>query len=174
MMPLEHGLALLIFIGRVGDVLSTHFVTPNMVLEMNPFARRFKRFTFATGFLLCGIPYLDVKLGVMVAVPCLLVSASNLSRAWLSRSLGEAEMEALILRAATRSTLPTAVSLAWISGFFFALTGAVLMWLSPEDDFLIWYFGIGVAAHGVIFAIHSTFFFVRIFRRVENASANAA
>ncbi len=37
---LEHGLALLIFLGRAGDVLSTLYVTPNMVLEMNPVALR--------------------------------------------------------------------------------------------------------------------------------------
>ena len=64
-MPIDHGLALLIFVGRLGDIWSTHFLTPNLVLEANPLVRRFKRSTFALGFLLCLVPYFDVNLGVM-------------------------------------------------------------------------------------------------------------
>lgn len=172
-MQIEHGIALLIFVGRTGDVLSTHFITPTMVLEANPIARRFKLPTFALGFLLCAVPYWDVPLGVMVAIPSLLVTASNLSRAWFARTLGEAEMEALILRTAARSSLKTALSLVWLSGLFFVLAAVPLWWLSSDDE-LAWYSGTGLALFGIVFAVHSSMYFVRVFRQAKGMGTNAA
>ena len=77
---LEHVLALLIFIGRAGDVLSTLFITPSMVLEANPLARRFKWPTMILGFALCALPYFDIQLAIMAAVLSFLVTASNLGK----------------------------------------------------------------------------------------------
>lgn len=172
-MPLEHGLALIIFIGRAGDVLSTHLVTPTMVLEANPIARRFKWPTFVLGFGLCAVPYYDVPLAVMVAIPSLLVTASNLTRVWMARALGESEMEALFLRTAARSSIKTALTMVWAAALFFVLAAGVLFWLSPDDD-IAWYFGLGLALYGFIFATHSSFFFVRIFRRAREGMEDAA
>jgi hypothetical protein len=164
---IEHVLALLILVGRAGDVLSTHIMTPTMVLEANPIARRFKGPTFALGFLLCAVPYYDVPLGVMVAVPSLLVSASNISRAWMARALGEREMEALVLRAAERSSLVAAITLVWIAACFYFVAAGTLIWLASDD--LVLYFGLGIGLFGFVFAFHSTLFFVQIFRRVRAA-----
>lgn len=172
-MTVENGLALLIFIGRAGDVLSTHFITPTMLLEANPIARRYKWPTFVVGFALCAVPYFDIPLAVMVAVASLLVTASNLSRAWMARTLGEAEMEALLLRTAARSSLPMALSTVWGSAVFFALAAGVLVWLSPDDDIAL-HVGLGIALYGLVFALHSSFFFVRIFRRAREKVGNAA
>ena len=165
-MPVDHGLALLIFIGRLGDAWSTHFLTPTRVLEANPIARRYKRATFALGFLLCGVPYFDVNLGVMVAVPLLLVTASNLGRAWLARVLGEREMEALYLRAASRGKLGMAVGLVWGAALFFALAASILWWLAP-DDAIAWHFAVGLALYGFLFAVHASFAFESIFRKAR-------
>lgn len=172
-MALEHAIALVIFVGRAGDVLSTHLVTPNMVLEANPIARRFKWPTFVLGFGLCAAPYIDIPLGVMVAIPSLLVTASNLSRVWMARTLGEREMEALLLRTAARSSLAMALSLVWAAAFFIVLAASILVWLSPDDDIAM-YFGLGLALYGLALAIHSSFFFVRIFRRAREVTNNAA
>ena len=169
-MPVEHGLAILILIGRLGDVLSTHFVTPTMALEMNPVARRFKKPTFVLGFLLCAVPYFDVPLGVMAAVPSLLVSAWNLSRAWMARTIGEKEMERLIVQTAKHGSLSMALWLAWTAAAFFVLSAVPLFWLVSEDD-VARYFGVGLAAFGIIMAIHSTFFFVRVFRLAREGGA---
>ena len=171
-MSVEHGLALLIFVGRAGDVLSTLFMTPTLLLEANPIVRRYKWPTIAIGFALCGVPYFDIPLAVMVAVTSLLVTASNLSRAWMARTLGEAEMAALLERTAARSSLRMALSTVWGSAFFFVLTAVLLIWLSPDNDIAL-YFGFGVALYGIVFAIHSSFFFVRIFRRASEEDGNA-
>jgi len=162
-MPIDHGLALLIFIGRLGDVWSTHFLTPTLALEANPLVRRFKWGTFALGFLLCFVPYFDVNLGIMVAVPFLLVTASNLSRAWMARALGEREMEDLYLRAASRGTLAMALWLVWGVAVFIALAASVLWWLAADDD-VAWYFATGLALYGLLFAVHGNLAFVRLFR----------
>lgn len=99
----------------------------------------------------------------MVAVPFLLVTASNLSRAWMPRVLGEGEMEALILRAASRGTLGMALWLVWGVAVFFALTAGILWWLAADDD-IAWYFATGMALYGLIFAVHGSLAFMRVFR----------
>jgi hypothetical protein len=62
-------LAILILIGRLGDIVSTYLVSPTLALEANPIVRRLGwRFAIAT-IVVAGIPYFDVSAGVMVAVP---------------------------------------------------------------------------------------------------------
>ncbi len=172
-MAVEHGLALLILIGRLGDVWSTHLVTPTMALEANPLVRRFKLPMFALGFLLCAVPYFDVPLGVMVAVPSFLVSASNLGRAWMVRSLGEDEIKALTMRAARRSSLGRALALVWGAAAFLFLAPVPLWWLAA-DDAVAWYFANGVALYGLIFGLYATLSFVRVFDRVRNEGGSRA
>lgn len=172
-MILEHGLALLILLGRAGDVLSTLYVTPNMVLEANPIARRFKWPTLILGFSLCAIPYFDIPLAIMVAVPSLLVTASNLTKGWMARALGESEMERIILRAAGRGSLAVTLAMFWIAATFVIVAGAVLLWLSRGDNEMVSYFAIGLGLYGLAIAVHSTFFFIRVFRRARIELANA-
>jgi hypothetical protein len=172
-MRMEHWLALLIFIGRVGDIWSTHLLTPTMALEANPLVRRHKIPMFALGFLLCLVPYFDIPLGVMVAVPSLLVSASNLSRAWMVRALGEEEIRSLTARAARRSSLAEALALVWGASAFFFLAAVPLWWLAA-DDLVAWYFANGVALYGAIFGLYATLAFVRIFERARAEGGNAA
>ena len=171
-MSIEHGVALLIFIGRLGDVWSTHLLTPTMALEANPLVRRHRIAMFALGFLLCLVPYFDVPLGVMVAVPSFLVSASNLSRAWMVRALGEDEIRALTRRAARRSTLAHALALVWGASAFFVLAAVPLWWLAADDD-VAWYFANGVALYGLIFGLYATIAFVRIFDRARTEESAA-
>src|SRR5262249_19699539 len=53
----QHVLALLILIGRVGDIGSTYLATPRLTLEANPFVRRL-RWPFGVVSLgLCLVPY---------------------------------------------------------------------------------------------------------------------
>ena len=172
-MPMEHGLALLIFIGRLGDVWSTHLLTPTMALEANPLVRRYRIPMFALGFLLCAVPYFDVPLGVMVAVPSFLVSASNFSRAWMVRALGEGEIRALTMRAARRSSLAHALLLVWAASAFSILAAVPLWWLAADND-VAWYFANGVALYGLIFGLYGTIAFVHIFDRARAEGANAA
>jgi hypothetical protein len=164
----------LIFIGRAGDVLSTLFITPSMVLEANPLARRFKWPTMILGFALCALPYFDIQLAIMAAVLSFLVTASNLSKGWMARALGDKEMERVVLRAASVGSLPVTLAMCWTAGVFIVLTAVLLVWLSDGDNERVSAFAIGLGLYGLALAIHGTFFFVRVFRRARLERADAA
>jgi hypothetical protein len=169
---LDHLLALTILLGRIGDVGSTLFITPNFVLESNAIARRFKWPTIALGFVLCFAPYVDIHLGVMVAVPSLLITASNLSRGWFARALGEVETEALLLRAASRGSLRTTLSMLAVATLFFCLAGLLLLYLSDGEESLEYWFGLGMLVYAVAVGGHGSIFVTRLFRRARRARVN--
>jgi len=157
-------LALVILLGRIGDVASTLFVTPTLALEANPVVRRIKWPTIALGFLLCAVPYLDLRLGVMVAVPSLLVTSSNLSRGWLARALGEEEMLDILQRAAARGSLRVALLMLWIALAFFLLAAGMLIYLVEDADALAYWFALGMVAYAAAVGVHGTLFLLRVFR----------
>ncbi len=81
-------LAALILVSRLGDILSTYLVTPSLKLEANLLLRKLGwRFAVATT-LIALVPFYNTALGVMVLVPSLLVSASNLQKVWAGESHG--------------------------------------------------------------------------------------
>ena len=164
---LEHGLALLIFLGRAGDVLSTLYITPSMALEMNPVARRFKWPAMLVGFGLCAIPYFDVQLAIIAAVPSLLVTASNLSKGWMARALGDKEMERIVLRAASAGSLPVTLAMCWNSAAFIFVTAGALLWLARGEDQMVSSFAIGIGLYGAALVVHGTLFYVRVFRQAR-------
>jgi hypothetical protein len=92
----------------------------------------------------------------------------------MARALGEREVEAVILRAAARGSLATTLAMVWTAAVFVALAAGLLFWLSWDADDLIFYFALGLVLYGVAVAIHSSFFFVRVFRRVRGGVPNAA
>jgi hypothetical protein len=169
-MALVHIIALLILLGRIGDVASTLFITPHLVLEANPVVRRFKWPTIVLGFVLCLAPYVDVGLGIMIAVPSLLVTASNLSRGWVSRAVGEKEAEAFLLRAAMRGSLATVLSMLGIATAFFILAAALLLYISEGSESLEYWFGIGMILYALTVGIHGSLFAARLFRKARQGA----
>lgn len=95
---------------------------------------------------------------------------SSLQLSWMAHTLGEREMEELILRAVSRGSLRSALWLTWGSAAFFFLVASMLWWLVPDDE-IAWYFGAGVAAFALAFVGHSTSCFVRVFRKAREANA---
>ena len=89
---IEHYLAVTLFVARLADVVSTRIATPRLQLEANPIVRLLGwRFAWATT-LVCFVAYVP-DYGTTLAVPLIvisfLVAASNLSRGWALRALGE-------------------------------------------------------------------------------------
>ncbi len=168
---LDHVLALLILISRLGDIGSTYLVTPTLRLEANPIVRRLGwRFAIAT-LAMCVVPYVSMELGVMFLVPSLLVSASNSARIWMARTLGEAEYWALLMRLARQSRLTYALAGVCASAGFVILTGLVvlLFYPNPSNDWAFW-IGAGIINYGAVIAIHGSLAFVRLFRNAANES----
>src|SRR5262249_31301474 len=158
-------LALLILVSRVGDVVTTFFVTPTLKLEANPVVRklgwRFAILSLAVSL----IPWWSVGAGIVILVPSLMVSAGNAARIWAARTMGEASMKKMMLDLARRSTLRLALVPIYASSAFLALLGLVLIWLCPDPvaDPAYW-FGAGIVAYGIVIALHGSFAYVRLFK----------
>jgi hypothetical protein len=165
-----HLLAALVLVSRLGDIVSTRLITPRLRLEANPVVRRLG-WPFATATLLVAlVPYVDMVAGVVVLVPSLLVAASNLSRGWLVRALGEAEFEELLLRAARRGRRGEAVAFMAAGGAFIVLAGLALMWMAGQQSWGYW-FGFGIIVYGAVIVVHGSLFVLRLFRRAQRADA---
>jgi len=164
---LDHVLCVLILISRLGDIGTTYFVTPNLVLEANPVVRKLGwRFALLT-LTACFVPYLSIGAGLMILVPSLMVSASNASKVWVARTMGEREYHAFLLRVAAASKLRTAIACLLVSAAFIVLLGAVLVALYPDPtrDYGYW-FGAGIVAYGVVLVFHGSLALVRLFKQV--------
>lgn len=146
---IEHTLFVVLLIGRLGDVISTRLVSPKLLLESNPIARRWRWPYIVASIGFCFVPYWSVELGIVLSVVSLWVSSDNISRLWLVRSVGEAEYAAFVRQAAARSTLGRALAMVVAKSFFIAVMGLLLCFLSYQfyPTWTFW-FGIGILAYG--------------------------
>ena len=159
----------MILISRLGDIGSTYLVTPTLRLEANPILRRLGwRFALLT-LLVCFIPYYSTAMGVIILVPSLLVTASNVSVIWLVRAVGETEYLEFVQRAVRRTTLGRALAGVLASSVFIALAGATLLYLAPDPqrDWGFW-FACGIFAYALALVLHRSLYFIRLFRRVHS------
>lgn len=168
---MQHIVAVLLLLARLGDIGSTYFVTPDLKLEANPLVRRFGwKFAWTT-LVICLVPYVHVGAGFALTVASLLVTASNLSRSWVARAMGGDEYHAVMRAAASKSALGVAVASQLASTFVLAAAGVLLLLSDFVDyvmgeEFVLW-FGIGMIAYAIAIAFHSTLFTVRLFRSVR-------
>jgi hypothetical protein len=162
-----HALAALVLLSRVGDLASTLLISPTLALEGNPFARRFRRVSFTLGLAIAFIPYYSTSLGVVVLVPSLLVTSSNLSRAWIARAVGEQEVLAFMKRAAARSSRVAATGFLIAAALPMAVLGLSLLVLSGGPDSWGYYFAWGILMYATVMAVYSTGFALKLIRQVR-------
>jgi hypothetical protein len=164
----EHVLFALILVSRLGDIGSTYLVTPSLRLEANPIAKRLGWRFAVLSLLVSFIAYLNTAAGVMVLTPSLLVSSSNIAKAWMVRAMGEEEFARLLLGLARRSRLSHAVGGVVASASFILLLGAVTMLLcfDPARNWGYW-IGVGITMYGVVVGLYGSLFFVRLFRKAR-------
>lgn len=171
---LEHLLCALILLARIGDIGSTYLVTPTLKLEANPIMRRLGWwFALATIFI-CLVPYYSTAAGIIVLIPSLMISASNIRQIWFVRAYGEGDYHELILRVAKRSSLSHALLPTIAAATFTALIGLVLLLLSPDPskDWGYW-FGIGFLAYAFIIGFYGSLFYIRLFRKAKRDKPNS-
>ncbi|HKE00345.1 MAG TPA: hypothetical protein VKE69_04995 [Planctomycetota bacterium] len=164
--PFDHALFGLVLFSRIGDVASTRLGTPNLRLEANPVARRLGwKFALLT-LLIALIPYWHTGMGVAIAVASLLVSASNFSRVWQYRALGEDRVLAILEETARASRLRQALLWHWVGVGFVLLLGTLALYL--DADRIAWspWIGLGIVTYGAAMGLHGTLFLRRLFRRV--------
>jgi hypothetical protein len=158
-----HLLAALVLLSRLGDVISTRLVTPRLALEANALARRLGwPFAWLT-LLVAFVPYVHLGFGVAFLAASLLVTASNLSRVWVARALGESEYMEVVRRAARASRRSLALTCAWAAAAAILLLACVLTWLGGTNTWSAWV-AFGIAGYGLAVGIHSTSFILRVHR----------
>jgi hypothetical protein len=171
---LEHLIAFLLLIARLGDIGSTWLVTPTLKLESNPIVRRFRwRYAALTVFA-CLIPYWSVPFGVAVLVASLLVSASNSSRIWFVRAMGEDRYAELVTDVARHVRPWPAIGFILLAPLFLCLLGftQVYFYPDPEADWG-YYFALGIFAYAFALAVYGPLSFLRL-RKAARLSKPAA
>jgi hypothetical protein len=166
---LPHILCALLFIGRVADVGTTYLVTPNLLLEANPLARKF-RWPFALlTIALCVVPYFNTAIAVALIPGSFLVSASNARGIWMARTIGEKAYAQFLLDLARKSKLSLALLSTTAPGLFTALAGGTILmfYQRPTLDWGYW-LGLGVVFYGVADALYRSLFMMRLFRKANN------
>lgn len=168
-----HLLAGLVLLARIGDVVSTRLATPRLRLEANALVRRLG-WPFACATLLVAlVPYAHHGAGIAVLTASLLVTASNLSRGWTARALGEEEYFALLLRAARRSRRAEALAFAMGSAGCVALLGVLLLAFSGGSTTWAYWFGFGMVIYALAIGLHGSSFIIRVFRAAATPSHGA-
>jgi hypothetical protein len=168
-LKLEDLLCGLILLARIGDIGSTYLVTPTLKLEANPIIKRLGWWFAVATLLVCLVPYYSTALGIIVLIPSLMVSVSNIGKIWIARALGEGEYYELLLRTAKRSRLSHALLPTIAAAMFLALIGLTLILLCPDldKDWGYW-FGLGFLAHAFVIGFYGSLFYVRLFIKAQS------
>jgi hypothetical protein len=159
---LPHVIAFLLLLARLGDVGSTYLLSPTLKLEANPIVRRF-RWPFASvGILAAAIPYYSLPAGVAFLVLSLLVCASNCSRVWFVRTIGESAYHRLVIDTARRAPLRLGIVFCLLSPLCMATIGGVIFLFYPslQRDWASW-IGYGFVLYACATGLFGSLTFLR-------------
>jgi hypothetical protein len=155
-------LAILILLSRLGDIGSTYLASPNLELESNSLIRRLRwPFAVLTIFVFI-IPWWDVGSGIVILVASLLVAASNSSKLWLIRAMGESEYCSLLARMAASAKVVPSLVFSLMPAMFMSILGATLMYLYPSETADPGYHvGLGIVGYALVVAWYGPLTFLR-------------
>jgi hypothetical protein len=160
-------LCMLLLFSRLGDVGSTYLVSPTLKLEANPIAKKLGWPFMVLSLLVCLLPYYDTGLAVMALVPSLLVSASNISKFWMVKALGETGYSKMVSSVAAKSKKSHVLFSTIMAAFFIILAGFVLLLLCPDSEGPAFWFGTGIVLYGVITAFYGLLYFRKLFKQTS-------
>lgn len=166
---LPHLIAFLLLLARIGDVGSTYLLTPNLKLEANPVVRRL-RWPFASiTILAAALPYYSLPAGVAFLIISLLVCASNCSRLWVIRTIGETEYHLFVIGIARRAPLGLSIVFCLLSPLCMATIGGVILlfYPHPDQDWASW-FALGFVLYALILGLYGSLAFLR-YRKEGNS-----
>lgn len=164
---LPHVLCALLLLARIGDIGTTYLVTPNLVLEANPIARKLGWPFALLTLTACLLPYVHIPTAIAALMTFLLVSASNAGKIWMVRTVGENAYAAFMLDLARRSRLSHALLGIAASVFFVALAGATVVLFYPSEDEWGFWLGLGILAYAAAVWLYGSLAMVRLFRHAS-------
>ena len=155
-------LAILILLSRLGDIGSTYLASPNLELESNSLIRLLRwPFAVLTIFVFI-IPWWDVGSGIVILVASLLVAASNSSKLWLIRAMGETEYRALLAHMAASARVFPSIVFSLMPALFMSILGATLIYLYPSETTDPGYHvGLGIVGYALVVAWYGPLTFLR-------------
>jgi hypothetical protein len=163
----------LLLLGRVGDVVTTRLITPKLRLEANPIVRKLG-WPFAVVSLgVCLIAYVHTGMAFAFLITSLLVTASNATKIWVARTLGEEAYERFMFEVARRSRPSTPILANLAVAGCFTLIGVLFM-IAGSGNGWVWWGGFGVILYAFAIALYGTLFLRRLFRRVRAEEAAPA
>lgn len=170
-------ISVLLLLARFGDVMSTYLATPTLRFEANPIARRLGwRFAWAT-LLLAGVPFIPrfgTTAGLMLLIPSMMVTSSNLRSGWFASALGEERYAELLEEVVRSSSLRSACARSIGSGAIMALVGLILVWFYPTPgESWAWWIGWGIVTYGFAIGLHQTLYIRRAYQRVRQGDSVA-
>lgn len=159
---LKFTLAMLILISRLGDIGSTYLASPKLELESNMVIRRLRWPFAALTILVFIVPYWDIGSGIVIMVASLLVAASNSSKIWLIRAMGETEYFKLMTRMAARAKLVPSLIYSLMPALFMSILGETIMYLYPDQNAeLAYHVGLGILGYALVIAFYGPTTFLR-------------
>jgi hypothetical protein len=136
---LAHVLFALLLISRLGDIISTLIATPDLKLESNLLAKKLgKPFVFAT-VLISFVAYYDTSIAVMMLIPFLFVSFSNIGKIWFLKSFGEENYRDFLINKIKEKGIKGIILQNLASAFFVCLIGfSIFIFYSTTDTWGYW------------------------------------
>jgi len=153
---------MLILVSRLGDIGSTYLASPNLELESNTVIRRLRWPFAALTILVFIIPWWDVGSGIVIMVASLLVAASNSSKLWLIRAMGESEYYLLMVRMAARAKPVPCLIFSLMPAMFMSILGGTVMFFYPSEiTDLGYHVGLGILGYALVVAFYGPVTFLR-------------
>ena len=145
-----------LLISRLGDVLSTLFATPKLKFESNIIAKKLgKPYMFLT-LLISFVAYYDIAISIVILIPSLLVSASNISKIWIIRTFGEDNYYELIIKLIKKDGVIKLILLNILSSFFIILIAVIMFILYPKQQDWGFWIAYGFLLYGIIIIFWGT------------------
>jgi hypothetical protein len=163
----NHFLFVFLLISRLGDVVSTLIATPQLKLESNIIARKLGKPFMLLTILVSFIAYYSAYAAIILLVPSLLVSAMNIGKIWMMRTMGEDRYSALIADLARKSKPIHPVITNIASALFFSLIGFLIFVLYPDENSYGFAVATGFVGFGFAIALHGTVSYLMLFYRLR-------
>lgn len=170
----EHTLAVVLFLARAGDIGSTFLMTPSLRLVSNPIARKLGWPFILLTLGLCAMPYYNTAYAMILIAWSLFATASNLSRAWIVRGLGEAEYIRVLHQAAAARPLREAIALVLASSGALGFAGLVLFGISGGPSMWGAVFAAGIILYACATGMFGCAFIRRLYREGRDAAGVTA
>ncbi len=170
----EHTLAVVLFLARASDVGSIYLVTPSLRLVANPIARKLGWPFILLTLGLCAMPYYNTAYAMILIAWSLFATASNLSRAWIVRGLGEVEYLRVLRQAAIARPLREAIALVLASSGVFGFAGLVLFGISGGPGMWGAVFAAGIILYSCGMAMFGCVFMRRLYREGRDSDGAPA